>query len=185
MSALRISSSRLRSPSIGTSRPSMLTKLAVSTLSSCYIPSTALRLQACRAGPALDAQIGVDVMRLLLLAGDGAHRALAASTVRSPCTSAGLISGRNSALQRPVRQRFWNTWSSYSSPEISQGGEHRVRRRLAQPAQRTFLHGVASCLQQFQRVSRRPGPRSCRPAGPALPGALRGKARTCRTIRAG
>src|SRR5664280_2069367 len=128
-----MSSSRLRSPSIATVLPSIVKVGCVSVFIWLY-PFNCVNLAGCCARTALDAQLRIDVVRLLLFTRDGAYRAGRKAQAASLAlqridlrAQQGLAAACAAALLEDVLFILL--------AEVAHGGEHRVRRRLAQSAQ--------------------------------------------------
>ncbi len=153
MPDLRISSSRFRSPSMGTSRPSMVTKDGFG-LTMSYIPSMAPSLQNLGTGAALDAQPSVDVMHHFLFSGNGIDGADPLAHPAGRLHLAKLISGFRSALQRPAGQRFSKTWASYSSRKCFRVDRTGVGRRFTEAAQGALLDRRAELLHEIEGFPR-------------------------------
>src|ERR1035438_4928249 len=162
MPAFRISSSKLRSPLIRTSRPSMFNVLAATVV--IMLPSNdfvsvgfmlwsrglyadnGFELAGMRTDPALNAERLVDGVRLFLLAGDGmdgtppgARRAaLAFGRVYAGLGQRFALAG-GAMLVKYVGVVFL--------AEMAQRGEDRIGSRLPQPAERAFLYRRSQLLQ--------------------------------------
>src|ERR1035438_8967426 len=133
MLALRTSSSRLRSPSITTVFPSIV-KVGCVTLFMWLYPFDRVNFAGCRAGAAFDAQLRIDVVRLLLFSSDCLRGA--GFDAQSAAFALDLIDLRAQQRLAPARSAalFEDVLFVFLA-EIAQGRENRIRRSLSQAAQ--------------------------------------------------
>ena len=149
----------------------------------CRPASDRTEVAGAEAGAALDAAALIDQVLLARLAGDTVHRtgAAASATAHALLGEDGIAHQRAADACTAIALLYV---LNILIAEVAQGREHRVGRRLPQPAQAAALDGVRQ-LFQLVKVVRCRGRRSCASGCPACGACHRGRGCICRTTPPG